>query len=103
MKGKEFSKDREFAVVLEKIHSDFKIIVEDLSSVKKKVEAIKIIVEDLSSVKKKVEAIFEEQGNQKEVASIIKTDLRIIKTDLAEIKIVLKDHAKRLSQLETVR
>ena len=86
MKGKEFSKDREFAVVLEKIHSDFKVIAEDLSS-----------------VKKKVEAIFEEQGNQKEVASIIKTDLRIIKTDLAEIKIAFKDHAKRLSQLETVR
>ena len=86
MKGKEFSKNREFAVVLEKIHSDFKVIAEDLSS-----------------VKKKVEAIFEEQGNQKEVASIIKTDLRIIKTDLAEIKIALKDHAKRLSQLETVR
>lgn len=86
MKSKEFSKDREFAVILEKIHTD-----------------MKMIIEDLGSVKKKVEAIFDEQGRQREDISIIKAELKFIKNDIAEIKVTLKDHAKRLSQLEIVK
>jgi peptidoglycan hydrolase CwlO-like protein len=86
MKGKVFNKDREFAVILEKIHSD-----------------IKIIVEDLTAVKKRVNAIFEEQGREKEDIFIIKTDIRIIKADIAEIKTTLKGHSERLSHLEATK
>ena len=79
MKSKEFSKDREFGVILEKIHSD-----------------IKIIIEDLTTVKNKLNATFDEVGRQKE-------DIYIIRTDIAEIKTLLKSHDKRLSALEAVR
>lgn len=86
MKDKEFSKDREFAVILEEIHSDFKVFAEDLSS-----------------VKKRLDMLFEEFGKQKEGIFEIKTDIRIIKSDIAEIKETLKTHDKRLTHLETLR
>jgi N-glycosylase/DNA lyase len=86
LKTKASDKNREFAVILERVHTD-----------------IKIIIEDLSTVKQKVEAIFEEQGRQKEEVFIIKMDIRTIKTDIGEIKELLKNHEKRLSHLETVK
>ena len=96
-KGKESTKGREFAVILEKIYSE-----------------IKIIGEDLSTFKKRVDSMFEELGSQKEGIFIIKADIRImksdvqvlkedvskIKTDIAEIK---TDFGKRLTHLEALK
>jgi len=85
-KGEESNKDREFGVILERVHTD-----------------IKIIIEDLTAVKKKVDAIFEEQGREREDMFIIKADIRAIKTDISAIKEALKNHDKRIANLEVVK
>ena len=72
----EFNRDREFSVILERIHSD-----------------VKIIAEDVGSVKKRVDVIYDELGRQRE-------DISFIKTDIREIKLILKSHDKRLTFLE---
>ena len=92
MKDKGIGKDREFAVILEKIHSDFKIFGEDLSS-----------------VKKRLDMLFEELGKQKEDMFVIKTDIRIMKTDIQtlkeDVKIIredIKTFDRRITHLEEV-
>jgi peptidoglycan hydrolase CwlO-like protein len=71
-----FSREREFAVVLEQLHSDFRTFGEGLSS-----------------LRSKVDAIFEMAGKNTEDLTLIKADLRILKTDL-------KAFGKRISSLE---
>ena len=83
---KEFSSDREFAVILEKVYSE-----------------IKVIVEGQSALKDKFDMLFEEFGRQKEEIFIIKTDVRVIKTDTAKIKENLKGHGKQLTHLEAIK
>ena len=73
---KEYNKDREFGVILEKIHSEFKAFGDGLSA-----------------LRAKVDAIFEMTGKNTEDIAFIKTDLRIIKNDL-------KGFEKRISSLE---
>ena len=82
-KDKVTNRDREFAVILEKVYSE-----------------IKVIGEDLTSVKARVEAIFEEQGKQKEELFIIKADIRIIKADIETMKV---DIETMKVEIETVK
>lgn len=99
-KPKEFSNNREFGVILEKIYSE-----------------IKVIAEGQKTLKDKFDMLFEEFGKQKEGIFLIKADIRIIKSDIhqlkenvevikfdiGEIKESFKDHSKRLTHLEAVK
>ena len=92
MKNKEpnLNRDREFAVILESIHSDFRIFGEGLSAIQEKVGGLSGKVGSLSD---KVDGIFEMTGKNTENIAFIKTDIRIIRTDL-------KAFEKRTSLLE---
>ena len=78
MKNKEpnLNREREFTVVLEALHSDFRVFGEGLSA-----------------LREKVAGIFEMTGKNTEDIAFIKTDIRIIRNDL-------KVFEKRMSLLE---
>ena len=78
MKNKEpnLNREREFTVVLEALHSDFRVFGEGLSA-----------------LREKVAGIFEMTGKNTEDIAFIKTDIRIIRNDL-------KVFEKRISLLE---
>ena len=80
------------------------VLVEDFRS------QFRVFGEDLSAVKRKVDALFEEVSKQKEEIFIIKADINIIKgdikimrVDIAEIKETLKDHTNRIAHLEVAK
>ena len=86
----EFDRNREFGVILERIHSH-----------------INIIVEDTKSLKDRVNVMSEELGRQREDISLMKVDIRFIKedirfmkADLADVKVTLGVNDGRLSRLE---
>ena len=83
--GQEFSREREFKVSLENINGN-----------------IATVVDDVKSVKNRVNFMFEELGRQKEDLYLIKADLRIVKNDTGEMKITLVSHDKRLLNIENI-
>ena len=89
----DFDRDREFTVVLERIHSD-----------------ISTIVDDVRDLKNRVNFMNEEFGRQKEDIFIIKTDIRVLKSDVGVLKSDMKDvkgmlgsHENRLARLESAK
>lgn len=83
----EFSRDREFAVVLEGLRSDFRVFGEELVSVK---EDLTIVKKDLSALKKDFAGLRVNQARTLErVTSIELTQRQILGA--------LEDHNIRLS------
>ena len=99
-KGNNRMSDREFAVILEKIYSDFRIFGEKLEAVSNRVDATFEEVgsqkEELFLVKVKVDSVSKE-------LVIIKAYIKDIKKDVAEIKANLESHEKRPAHLEAVK
>lgn len=89
--SKEFDREREFTVILERIYSE-----------------VKTVSEGQDDLRSKFKMLFEEFGHQKEGIFIIKADtgvmkkdIGVMKKDIVEIKESVKSHEKRLSLLET--
>ena len=87
-----YNPDREFAVVLERLETEFKTFGEDLKG-----------------IRSKVDIMWDEMGRQREDINIIKADIRImkedikvLKADVSEMKVTLKSHDNRLGRLESV-
>ena len=79
----EFDRDRGFLVILERLHTD-----------------VRIIADGQINLTKKVDILYEEFGRQRERLFVIETDIRFIKNDLSDIKKTLSNHDIRLSRLE---
>ncbi|OGX36493.1 MAG: hypothetical protein A3C36_01335 [Omnitrophica WOR_2 bacterium RIFCSPHIGHO2_02_FULL_52_10] len=68
---------------------------------------IRLLAEGLSDLRGKFDMMFAELGRQREEFFLMKADMNIIKsdmssmkTDMSAVKDLLKNHDKRLSQLE---
>jgi peptidoglycan hydrolase CwlO-like protein len=97
MKGKEFSKDREFAVILEKIHSEIKVISEGQSLLRDKLDSTMGMVaknrEDITMLVLRVSGIKEDINRIDGKLAKIEEDIMTIKTDFG----------KRLTHLEALK
>jgi hypothetical protein len=92
-KGNEFSKDREFGVILEGLRSDFRAFGDGL----------KFLDEKLAKLDNRADGIAANQARTLERVTTLEILARRIQTDVAEIKEAVKSHEKRLFQLEAVK
>ena len=103
-RSKSFDKDREFAVILESLRSDFKIFGEDLMSVKEDVEALKedvrVLKEDVSILKTDVHIIKGRLTSLEFKVDVIGKELSAQRKDIVEIKAIIPNHDKRITALE---
>ena len=79
-KGHNLNREREFTVVLESLHSDFRIFGKGLSALRDKVDGLSdrvdMLSEKVSELSYKVDGIFEMTGKNVEDIQIIKTDFK---------------------------
>jgi peptidoglycan hydrolase CwlO-like protein len=96
-KGKESNKDREFAVILEKIYSEIKVIVEGQGALRDKLDSTMGMVaknrEDITMLNIRVSGIKDDLTKMNGKLAQIEEDIRILKTDFA----------KRLTRLEAIK
>ena len=92
-KGKAINKDREFAVILEKVYSEIKVIAEGQSALRDKLDSA------VGMVAKNTEDITMLNLN----VSVIKGDITKINGKLAHIEESIRSFDKRVSALETVK
>ena len=119
-KDREFSREREFTVVLEGLRSEFKTFGEGLNSVKNKLDAtngkVAQILEDATMFRLSMYAMKDDITKMNGKLAVMEDDIRVIKTDvdfikvdidlmkkdLSEVKDGVKNHGKRLSHLEEI-
>jgi predicted translin family RNA/ssDNA-binding protein len=96
-KSKEFSKGREFAVVLEKIYTEIKVISEGQTALREKLDsAIGMIAkntEDITMVKLQIFAMKDDITKINGKLAKLEEDIRVIKSDFGS----------RLTRLEAVK
>jgi predicted translin family RNA/ssDNA-binding protein len=96
-KSDEFSKGREFAVILEKIYTEIKVISEGQAALREKVDT------SIGMIAKNTEDITMFNLSM----SIVKNDLAKMNGKLAkmeeDIRIIKSDFDKRLSELEALK
>ena len=96
-KNKEYNKGREFAVILEKIHSEIKVIIEGQNSLRDKLDGTMGMVaknrEDITMLNIKTDGIKDDLTKMNGKLTQIGEDIRIIKSDFG----------KRLTTLEASR
>ena len=103
----EFSRDREFSVILERIHSDFRIFGEDMQSVKADIKMLKETAgrqeESMFMMRADINVMKRDIVIMKADIVTMKADISVLKTDVGEIKVMLKGHDKRLTVLEAAK
>ena len=96
-KSKEFDREREFAVILEKIHSEIKVITEGQAALRDKLDATMGMVaknsEDITMLNLRVSGIKDDLTKISGKLAKIEEDIRVIKTDFD----------KRLTHLEALK
>ena len=106
-----FDRDREFAVILENLHSRFDVLAEGQSDLRSKFdmmyaefgrqkEELFVIRTDVRFLKDDVSTLKENVAVLKTDVTVLKDDMRVVKTDIGEIKGILTSHDNRLSHLE---
>lgn len=97
----EFDREREHNVVLERLHSDIKIILENQDNFSRKLDAsIRMIArntEDIVEIKLRLISMETRLGNVETRLDNVEIDLATVKKDVGIIKI---DFGKRLNRLE---
>jgi uncharacterized membrane protein len=96
-KTKEFSKERKFTVILEKVYAEIKLMGEGQNAIKDKLDSAMGMIarntEDITMLNMSV--------------SVIKSDITKINGKLAQIeedlRLVKNEFGKRLTQLETAK
>lgn len=105
--GPEFSKDREFGVILEGIRSDFRAFGEQLEDVQEKVGQIPKICERLDNLESEVAVTKTAISTISKDLQTVTKDLQTVKTDVATIKSTfatkkdLEEFNKRLTAVES--
>ncbi|MCX5703948.1 MAG: hypothetical protein NT066_05625 [Candidatus Omnitrophica bacterium] len=93
-KDKEHNKDREFSVILEKIHSEIKVIIEGQNALRDKLDSTMGMVaknrEDITMLNIRTGGIKDDLTKMNGKLAQIEEDIRIIKSDFS----------KRLTALE---
>ena len=96
-KPKKFDNEREFAVILEKIYSEIKIISEGQTALRDKLDSTMGMVakntEDITMLNLRVSNVKDELAKMNGKLAKIEEDIRVIKTDFG----------KRLIHLETIK
>jgi len=96
-KSKEFDREREFAVILEKIHSEIKVITEGQAALRDKLDATMGMVaknsEDITMLNLRISGIKDDLTKISGKLAKIEEDIRVIKTDFD----------KRLTHLEALK
>lgn len=93
--------DREFAVVLEGLRSDFKVFNEGLTDVREQVKELhqetKEIRQDMKKLDKKIDTVHAELGKKIDVVHIQLMDFS------DDAKQILNNHEERIAKLETCK
>ena len=96
-KPKKFDNEREFAVILEKIYSEIKIISEGQTALRDKLDSTMGMVakntEDITMLNLRVSNVKDELAKMNGKLAKIEEDIRVIKTDFG----------KRLTHLEALK
>ena len=98
----DYSRDREFTVVLEDLRSQFRVFGEGLGHLNGRVDQL---VEDVTQLKEDVRLLKEDMSLLKEDVSLLKTEMHFVRTALPTLatKDDLLVFEKRFVRLETAR
>lgn len=88
--GPEYSREREFKVVLEDLRSEFRVFGEGLEDIRIRVEHIEVQLK-------------EDVGQLKEDVGQLKEDVSVIKSAFPRFVLQVSDHEKRITILERAR